>query len=234
MKFSYIDVIINRGMTFYLLVLNVFSDQIFTANEKGGGVLTASDEKELLSQCKQGNRNAFNILVETYQSRVLNMAYGMLSNAEDANDAAQEVFIKIYRNIERFEEKSSLSTWIYRITVNVCNDMLRKRTRHAPTISLFSRGNNDDDEKPLEIKDNTPTPEERMEMTETQKEVRHALDELSDEFKTVITLYDLEGLSYDEISEILKCPVGTIKSRLNRARKALKKNLSEKRELFLK
>ncbi len=200
---------------------------------KGGGVLTEIAEKDILEQCKNGKRNAFNILVETYQNKVFNMAYSMLSNYEDASDASQEVFLKVYKNINKFEGKSSLSTWIYRITVNVCNDFLRKRTRSAPVISLFS-SNNDDDDAPLEIKDDTPTPEERAEMTETQKEVRQALSELSSEFKTVITLYDIEGLSYDEISEILKCPVGTIKSRLNRARKALKKNLSEKRELFLK
>ena len=197
---------------------------------KGGGVLTDVLEKDILAECKKGNRNAFNILVETYQTKVFNMAYSMLSNYDDASDAAQEVFLKVYKNINKFEGKSSLSTWIYRICVNVCNDILRKRTRSIPVISLFSSSKNDyDEEKPLEIKDDTPTPEERLEMTETQIEVRRALSELSDEFKTVITLYDLEGLSYDEISEILKCPVGTIKSRLNRARKALKKNLSEKR-----
>lgn len=197
--------------------------------------MTEVAEKDLLQECKKGNRDAFNILVQTYQNKVFNMAYSMLSNYDDANDAAQEVFLKVYRNINKFEGKSSLSTWVYRICVNVCNDMLRKRTRSVPVISLFSAGKNDtDEEKPLEIKDDTPTPEEKMEMTETQLEVRRALDELSNEFKTVITLYDLEGLSYDEISEVLKCPVGTIKSRLNRARKALKKNLSKKRELFLK
>ena len=188
------------------------------------------NESDIIRQCKNGNREAFNILVETYQSKVINMAYGMLSNQEDAYDAAQEVFIKIYRNIERFEAKSSLSTWIYRITVNVCNDFLRKRTRTAQTISLYPES---EDDKPIEIKDDAPTPHEHVEITETQALVRKALDEISEEFKTVIVLYDIEGLSYDEISAILKCPVGTIKSRLNRARKALKKKLSEKRELFL-
>ncbi len=193
---------------------------------------TEFNEAEILEQCKQGNRAAFNVLVETYQSKIINMAYGMLSSQEDAYDAAQEVFIKVYRNLDRFEGKSSLSTWIYRITVNVCNDFLRKRTRTAPTVSIYP-DSDDDDDRPMELKDSAPTPHERVEMTETQELVRKALDELSDEFKTVITLYDLEGLSYDEISEILKCPVGTIKSRLNRARKALKKKLSENRELFL-
>jgi RNA polymerase sigma-70 factor (ECF subfamily) len=93
------------------------------------GELSEMGEKELLKKCRQGDRDAFNILVQTYQRQVINLAYGMLSNTEDATDAAQEVFIKVYRNIDRFEGKSSLSTWIYRITSNVCKDFLRKRTR---------------------------------------------------------------------------------------------------------
>ena len=190
-------------------------------------------EKELLKKCRQGDRDAFNILVQTYQRQVINLAYGMLSNTEDATDAAQEVFIKVYRNIDRFEGKSSLSTWIYRITSNVCKDFLRKRTRTIQSVSIYE-SSEDDDDRPMEIKDSSPTPQEHMEITETQREVRKALDELPEEYKSVIVMYDLEGLSYDEISNVLQCPVGTIKSRLNRARKALKKNLSEKRELFLK
>ena len=190
-------------------------------------------EKELLKKCRQGDRDAFNILVQTYQRQVINLAYGMLSDTEDATDAAQEVFIKVYRNIDRFEGKSSLSTWIYRITSNVCKDFLRKRTRTIQSISIYE-SSEDDDDRPMEIKDSSPTPQEHMEITETQREVRKALDELPEEYKSVIVMYDLEGLSYDEISNVLQCPVGTIKSRLNRARKALKKNLSEKRELFLK
>lgn len=190
-------------------------------------------EKELILKCKQNDREAFNQLVEAYQSKIINLAYGMLSNKEDAYDAAQEVFIKVYRGIEGFKEQASFSTWIYRITVNVCNDILRKRMKTVSTVSLY-QGSEDEDDRPLEIKDEKPTPEEYMEMSETQKAVRYALDELSEEYKAVITLYDLEGLSYDEISAVLKCPVGTIKSRLNRARRLLAKKLSEKRELFLK
>lgn len=201
--------------------------------QKGGGELSDINEKELLKKCQSGDREAFNILVETYQRQVINLAYGMLSNSEDATDAAQEVFIKVYRNIDNFEGKSSLATWIYRITSNVCKDFLRKRTRTIQAVSIYE-GSEDDDDRPMEIKDSSPTPQEHIEMTETQREVRKALDELPEEYKSVIVMYDLEGLSYDEISNVLQCPVGTIKSRLNRARKALKKNLSEKRELFLK
>ncbi len=197
-------------------------------------MLSDTNEKELIRRCRKNDREAFNELVLIYQNKVINIAYGMLSNKDDAYDAAQETFLKVYRYLDKFEEKSSFSTWIYRITVNVCNDILRKRSKTAPTISIFS-GKPTGDQEPaeLEIKDSSPTPEDHAESTETQALVRAALDELSEEFKTVITLFDLEGLSYDEIASIIKCPVGTVKSRLNRARNALKKKLSQNRELFL-
>lgn len=192
--------------------------------------MSYANEAELVRACKTGDREAFSELVAIYQNKIINIAYGMLSDQEDAYDAAQEVFVKIYRSITGFQEKSSLSTWIYRITKNVCMDFLRKRTRSAPTISM--NASRDDEESDFDIKDTSPTPHEYFEMNETQLEVRRAIGELSDEFRTVITLYDLEGMSYDEISKIIDCPVGTVKSRLNRARKALLKNLSKKKELF--
>ncbi len=188
-------------------------------------------EAELISLCREGDRDAFNELVEMYQNQVVNIAYGMLSDREDAYDAAQEVFVKIYKNIGSFKGKSSLSTWIYRIVANVCNDTLRKRQRRAPAVSINSAFS-DDDEKDMDITDDAPTPEELLELSEKQRAVRLAIAELSDEHREVITLSDIEQLSYEEISEILRCPVGTVKSRLNRARSALKKKLLKDRELF--
>lgn len=187
-------------------------------------------ETELIKRCKDGDRNAFNELFAMYENKVINIAYGMLSDREDAYDAAQEVFIKVYKNIASFKENSSLSTWIYRITSNTCNDILRKRQRSVGTVSINSTY--DEEEKDMELKDTAPTPAEFAEMTETQCAVREAISELSDEYREVITLCDIEDLSYDEISGIINCPVGTVKSRINRARNALKKKLSEKRELF--
>lgn len=189
-------------------------------------------ESELIKRCRKGDRDAFNELVEIYQSRVINIAYSMLSDREDAYDAAQEAFVKIYRNIGGFKGKSSLSTWIYRIVLNVCNDALRKRQRSAVTVSL-SAPSQEDDEKDMEITDDAPSPEELLELSERQRAVRLAISELSAEYKEIITLSDIEGLSYEEMANILKCPIGTVKSRLNRARNALKKKLLKKRELFL-
>lgn len=189
-------------------------------------------ETELIKRCQQGDVDAFDELVEKYQSQIINIAYGMLSNTEDAYDAAQEVFVKIYKSIGGFKGKSSLSTWIYRIVSNVCNDMLRKRQRSAAVVSINSVRDNDDD-KDLDLVDDAPTPEELLELSEAQRTLRLAISELSAEYREILTLSDIEQLRYEEIADILKCPVGTVKSRLNRARNALKKKLLKKRELFL-
>ena len=192
--------------------------------------MTGMTDEELAAKVSGGDREAFNVLVERYQSKIINMAYTMLSSREDSYDAAQEVFIRVYRNIEKFKGGSSFSTWIYRITSNTCTDMLRKRVRRISAVSITE--SDDDDRAPLELKDTSPTPEETVEKNEVQKAVRAALAELPYEHRQIIALYDIEGLSYQEISEIIKCPVGTVKSRLSRARNFLKKILSQNRELF--
>ncbi len=194
---------------------------------KGGEELT---EKELVTLLKKGDRGAFNTLIEEYQNKVINIAYGMLSDTEDAMDASQEVFINVYKSIGNFKENSSLSTWIYRICANVCKDFLRKRMRSAKTVSIFSPS--DEENETIEIPDESSSPHERFEELELKDQIREAIAELSEEFRTVLVLCDIEGLSYDKIAEILKCPAGTVKSRINRARSALRKKILEKRELF--
>lgn len=186
------------------------------------------DEKKLVELFKKGDRSAFNELVLKYQNTVMNIAFGMLSVREDAEDAAQEVFLKIYKNISAFNENSTLSTWIYRITVNTCNDILRKRIK-GKTVSIYP--DNDDDSE-IVIPDTSHTPEEAAQASEIRRQLLDAIAGLKEEYRTVITLFDLEGMSYDEISKIVNIPVGTVKSRLSRARGQLRKNLEHLRELF--
>ncbi len=186
-------------------------------------------DQELIKLCKQGDRQAFNELVEKYQERVVNIAYGLLSNKEDAYDAAQETFIKVYRSINSFAEKSSFNTWIYRILSNVCKDMLRKRQRSVKVISIHGE---DNDEKPHDIPDTNPTPEETVERNELHHQVWSALHELKTEYREIIVYFDMQGLSYEEVSVALGIPIGTVKSRLNRARCALKKILYQNKEQF--
>ncbi len=188
-------------------------------------------ESDLITRCKRGDRRAFDELVMNYRTRVVNIAYGMLSDSDDALDAAQEVFLRVYCGIGEFREKSSFATWLYRITSNVCADMLRKRRKTGAVISLNADGNGAA-EAASDVRDTSPTPEERVEITEQHKAVREAMAMIKDEYREVLTLYDVQGLSYRAISEILKIPEGTIKSRLNRARASLKKILSENMELF--
>lgn len=184
-------------------------------------------DTELVSKIKKGDMTAFDKLVEEYNKRVINIAYSLLSDREDALDAAQEVFVKVYKNIGSFRGESTVSTWIYRITKNVCTDILRKR--RAAVISL----DNEDDESPrLEIADESTSPEQVAERNEKIAIVRKAIATLDENQRTLVTLYDINGLSYEEISAILKCPLGTVKSRLYRARESLRKILSENRELF--
>lgn len=187
-------------------------------------------ETDLIKRCKRGDRDAFNELVLKFQSSVINMAYGMLSDYSDADDAAQEVFMRVYRGMNSFRENSSLTTWIYRITSNVCSDILRKRKRTCGTISINAPP--DDDGRQTEIKDTAPEPEETVEQNERQKAVRDAIATLRVEYREVIILCDIEQLSYDEVSEILRCPVGTVKSRLNRARNQLRKILIKNKDIF--
>lgn len=187
-------------------------------------------DQELIAGCKKGSREAFNELMLKYQKQVFNIAYGMLSDFDDASDAAQEVFVKVYRSIASFKGQSSFTTWLYRICANVCNDMLRKRQRRGISISLDA--DETENSVPSELPSEEPTPEESLEQSERQRAVREAINSLSREYREIIVYSDLQQLSYDEIAAILKCPTGTVKSRLNRARNALRKKLSDNRELF--
>ena len=187
-------------------------------------------DNELIERCKHGDRDAFTAIMEKYQNLVFGMAYNILSDYQDAEDAAQDTFVKAYKSISSFKGQSAFTTWLYVICKNSCNDILRKRQKHSQVMSIDS---DDSDDSPIrEIKSDKPTPEEQAELNETQKIVREAINSLKNEYKEVLVLSDMQQLSYDEVSAILKIPVGTVKSRLNRARNALRKKLSDKRELF--
>ncbi|MBQ3124000.1 MAG: sigma-70 family RNA polymerase sigma factor [Clostridia bacterium] len=187
-------------------------------------------DKELIERCKHGDRDAFTEIMQKHQNLVFGMAYNILSDYQDAEDAAQDTFIKAYKSISSFKGDSAFTTWLYVICRNSCNDILRKRQKHSVVTSIDT---DDTDDGPIkEIKSDAPTPEEKVELSETQALVREAINSLKPEYKEVLVLSDIQQLSYDEVSAILKIPNGTVKSRLNRARNALRKKLSDKRELF--
>lgn len=192
-------------------------------------------EKDLIEKSKKGDAQAFEELILSYQKKVLNLAYRMLGSVSEAEDAAQEIFIKVFRSLYSFNEKSAFSTWLYKVATNVCLDILRKRKRqNGGAMVSINRYNADDDEYELPIEDGAPSPHEEAQKKEAMRALKSALDLLSEEQRAVIVMRDINGLSYEEIADIAGCSLGTVKSRINRSRLALRKLLEKDKELFIK
>lgn len=192
-------------------------------------------EKVLIEKSKKGDGEAFGELISSYQKKVLNLAYRMLGSVSDAEDAAQEIFIKAFRSLYSFNERSAFSTWLYKVATNVCLDILRKRKRqNGGAMVSINRYNADDDEYELPIGDGAPSPHEEAQKKEAMRALKSALDLLSEEQRAVIVMRDINGLSYEEIADIAGCSLGTVKSRINRSRLALRKLLEKDKELFIK
>lgn len=189
-------------------------------------------ERILLERAKSGDIIAFEELIGSYQKRVFNLALRIIGNYDDAADLAQEAFVRIYKAISSFKEQSSFSTWVYRITTNVCLDEIRKR-KNRKVVYIDEDIQTDDGEMKRQVISSDPGPDEAAERSEIRRIVNDAINRLPEEQRVVITLRDLQGMSYEEIARILELPAGTVKSRINRARLALKNMLSsEKRELL--
>jgi RNA polymerase sigma-70 factor (ECF subfamily) len=191
----------------------------------------SSNEQLLLERSKTGDIAAFEMLIEAYQKKIFNLAYRMIGNYDDAGDLAQEAMIRIFKSISNFKEQSSLSTWIYRITTNVCLDEIRKK-KNRKVLSLDEEIHADDGDMQRQIMSDDPLPDELMEKKELQQIIISAIESLPEDQRLVIMLRDIQELSYDEIARVLDCPAGTVKSRINRARFALKNVLISKRELL--
>jgi RNA polymerase sigma-70 factor (ECF subfamily) len=189
------------------------------------------NEQELLKRAKAGDVAAFEELVEGYQKKLFSLAYRIVGNPEDAADMVQEALIRIFRSIAKFKEQSSFSTWIYRITTNVCLDELRKR-KNKKEFSLDQEIHGEDGDMKRQIRSDEMLPDDLAEQEELRDIVNNAINSLPEDQRIVISLRDIQGLTYSEISQVLNCPEGTVKSRINRARNALKNVLSDKRELF--
>jgi len=190
--------------------------------------LTSSGEDALLVKAFQkGDKRAFDELVIRHQDRIFNLCYRFLGDYEETNDSAQEAFVKAYDSLSTFRLESTFSTWLYRIAVNTCKNKLGSSACKAKrkTVSLDNPGNPSNDPLPLEISNGAPSPLARMEEKEKMALVQRALDALPTEFKMVVTLRDVEGLSYEDIAEITGLNLGTVKSRIARARTDLRNKL---------
>jgi RNA polymerase sigma-70 factor (ECF subfamily) len=180
----------------------------------------------LIERCQEGSREAFDELVLKYQKRVFNLAYRLLNNYEEANDVAQEVFVRAYKGIRWFRKESSIFTWLYRITMNLSKNRLKALNREKKRLEpLDDPIATEEGEIKKEIIANEPSPSEVLVQKERAELIQEALASLDDEFRAALVLRDIEGLTYEEIAQILNLNVGTVKSRLHRARLMLKEKL---------
>jgi RNA polymerase sigma-70 factor (ECF subfamily) len=178
------------------------------------------DEKELIRLSQEGNGEAFEALVERYKAKVFNLAHSWTQDRAAADDLAQEVFIKAYFSLPKFKSKSEFGTWLYRIAVNHIKDYFRKTKIRHKDISLEEVG-----EKALTV-ENGSRGEEEQARERKKALVQAALQRLPEKYRIILTLRDIQGLSYEEISGILRLSPGTVDSRLFRARKKLRDKLT--------
>ncbi|MCT4543996.1 MAG: sigma-70 family RNA polymerase sigma factor [Vallitalea sp.] len=187
-------------------------------------------EKNIIKKAKKGDSAAFEKLIIKYEKKVYNIAYQMFGNEHDAYDISQDVFIKVYTSLDNFNYKSSFSTWIHRIAVNKCIDEYRKRKKTNKNESIDDSFEQEDGIIQKQFVDKGLTPEETALKNETISFVRESINELKEEHKIIIILRDIKGYSYDEIADILDVSIGTVKSRISRARLNLKKITIQKKE----
>ena len=194
-------------------------------------ILTAFEEKQLIERSRKGDVAAFDKLVRRYERTVYNVAYRLCSSHDDAADIAQEAFVRAWNNLKSFRGEAQFSTWIHRIVTNVFLDD-RKKKRSRPTTSLEESVDLDENSVTRQYEDTAPGPEALMEGEERRMVLEKAVQTLPEAQRVMIVMYHTQGLAYEEIAEITQLPIGTVKSRLNRARLALRDRLGKVAELF--
>ncbi len=189
------------------------------------------NECAVIQRCKQGDLSAFDELVRMYEKQVYNFAYRLAGNYDDANDIACEAFIKVFNAINTFRGDANFSTWLFRIVTNLYLDE-RKRSKAHMNIPLDEYIDLDESTVTRQIEDSSPSPQEILESKERAEVLNSAIQQLPDYQRVMVLLFHTQGKSYEEIAEIIGLPIGTVKSRLNRARLALRDKLGPVLELF--
>ena len=181
------------------------------------------EDRRLIADCLQGNREAFGKIVSRYQSRLYNAALRLVDTPEDAADVVQDAFLNAYQSLRSFKGDAEFFTWMYRIAFNAAVTLKRKK---KPTVSLnaLEPGHNGKSHEPVDASDYVK-PGTALERTEEEKQLYAALGRLSAEHRDVLVMKEIDGLKYDEIADVLKVPIGTVRSRLNRARFELRELL---------
>src|SRR5690348_9342683 len=178
------------------------------------------DDGHVVSRHLAGDPQAFGTLVDRYQVRLLNFVNRTIGDRERAEDLVQEVFIRVFRHIHRFDQTKKFSTWIYTIASNLAKNELRNRSRNPLVLFQTIRKNWQDDDRPLQFEDTTARPDDLFRKRHLRELVEDSVAKLPAHHREVFVLRELEGKSYEEIAEITECNLGTVKSRLNRARNA--------------
>ncbi|HEX5724236.1 MAG TPA: sigma-70 family RNA polymerase sigma factor [Longimicrobiaceae bacterium] len=176
------------------------------------------EDNDVVAHFLAGDKKAFGELVERYQNRLLNFVYRTTGDRERAEDLVQETFIRVYRHLHRFDQTKKFSTWIYTIASNLAKNELRNRSRNPLVLFQTIKKNWDADQRPLEWEDNTYRPDDLYRKRHLRSMVETAVDQLPEHHRTVFLLREMEGKTYEEIAEITSTNLGTVKSRLNRAR----------------
>lgn len=179
-----------------------------------------SPESDLIAKARLGDPSAFEEIVRSYLPRVMAIAQNLVGRTGDAEDVAQEVFFKVHRKLGEFREEASLYTWLYRVTVNTATDFLKRRS-HRPLGQVEEIDN-------VPVADSGDTPLAAISRTDLAREVREAIQEVPIPFRTVLVLREIEQLTYEEIADTMKCSIGTVESRLFRARARLKSILERR------
>lgn len=186
--------------------------------------MSRDEERSLIQKAQKGDMAAFETLVQQHERLVYNLALRTLGNDADAQDAAQEAFIKAWTGLGSFRGDSKFSVWIYRLTNNVCLDMLRKRKNEAISLTM---PDDEGEDTTLDIPDESSSPQRILEKKEQMEDLQKAIDTLPEDYRRVLLLREVSDLSYEEIAKVLDMDLGTVKSRIFRARKKLCAILSD-------
>ncbi|MGV3618968.1 MAG: sigma-70 family RNA polymerase sigma factor [Fimbriimonas sp.] len=189
------------------------------------------EDNVLITRAQEGDRSAFNTLIRKHEARAYQYAYRLTRNQEESSDVVAEAFVRVHNALPNFKGQSAFSTWLYRILTNCYLD-IRKKEKARPATSLEAVLHTSEGDVERQIEDPSRTPQEEAERTERESRVEDAVALLPDYQRAMIVMYHVEMLSYEEIAAALDLPIGTVKSRLNRARLSLRELLARDEELF--
>jgi len=181
-------------------------------------------DQQLVERAQRGDKSAFEMLVAKYQRKLVRLLSRFIRDPTEVEDVAQEAFIKAYRALPSFRGESAFYTWLYRIGINTAKNYLVAMGRRAPTVSETESPDSESSEESGQVPDYN-TPENELMSRQIAETVNRAVEDLPEELRTAITLRELEGLSYEDIAGIMNCPIGTVRSRIFRAREAIAEKL---------